>query len=883
MRLQILSRGFLPALILTLGLFIPCLSLAGNDATPTRETALQEIRDEITHNNYAFQVGSNPVFDKDPQQLEQLLGRRMPRLFKTMVVGQEQWFAYEGAWEDIPGSYDLRDVDGRSYIGPVHDQGDCGSCYAFAAAAAAEGVYNMASQRSDENVADFSESYIAWHLGNLEPYSSHFGGCDDADYTYSEVEALTKEGIVTEKAFPYIMEDPGVYEHAGDAPVVFDSWGRVPSGDIDAIKAAILTYGAVVAAVYAGPAFLAYQSGIYEDGNTTCDTVPAYYAPTNHAVALVGWNDNGDAENNGYWILRNSWGTGWGENGYMRIKYRSARVACAVVYLAPADWPVVNTGEVLNLTQESAVISGTVDTQGMDTEVWVEFGTDEDYDHASTSIYLNASEGRKSVTLEISGLDSQTTHHYRLAAYNGVEINYGADRTFSTAGNPLAPTVQTLEAQNVMAHSAMFKGSVVAHGAYTEYRFEYGSTTYYGLSTQWVEAGSSTESVPTSILANSLEPLTTYHFRIAARNSYGISYGQDMSFRTDDSMKVWSQPPDLTSTLLHTSQVDAAYPFDARTADDFMFETSVGSINRVHWWSRQLRADPVTPDSWNIYIYHDSGMGEPGNLLASWNIPGEKCQENLYYRDKDIYEYQAELNPKFVPEAGKKYWLVIQADLTWTPQAYWVVSRSAVRLEPGTSIFPEVNIPDWTPHSVDQAFELYVDVSSTGNATTGAAYEISETAAYLSGTIRPPGQGTVVFEYGLTAEYGEEIVADEYVVGKDGARASRQQGVGAKLVGLKPATTYHFRVRVWSGSMSYLGNDSTFTTLDPAAPQNKAGIGLDFGESSFEEELDGVGSGGSGGGGCFISSLEKPGSARSWSDRFAWCFRTLVHWSKNLW
>jgi len=91
-----------------------------------------------------------------------------------------------------------------------------------------------------------------------------------------------------------------------------------------------MTYGVVDAAVYVGSAFAAYSRGIYQDLNTSCDSSPCYNAITNHAIAIVGWNDNGG---DGYWILRNSWGTSWGENGYMRIKYTSARVACAAVYL----------------------------------------------------------------------------------------------------------------------------------------------------------------------------------------------------------------------------------------------------------------------------------------------------------------------------------------------------------------------------------------------------------------------------------------------------------------------------------------------------------------------------------------------------------------------
>ena len=71
----------------------------------------------------------------------------------------------EGTSKDQPAAFDWRDVDGHTYIGPIRDQGGCGSCYAFGAAASAEGVYNWATGNYDGNCADFSESFIVWCLG----------------------------------------------------------------------------------------------------------------------------------------------------------------------------------------------------------------------------------------------------------------------------------------------------------------------------------------------------------------------------------------------------------------------------------------------------------------------------------------------------------------------------------------------------------------------------------------------------------------------------------------------------------------------------------------------------------------------------------------------
>jgi len=296
------------------------------------DDTLEEIREKIRHNGYHFTVAENPIFNLPPDQRQKYKGRRAslpPAENARMEVGSIRVLPKAA----LPPSFDWRDRNGRSYIGPIRSQGACGSCYAFGATAAAEGAYNAAMGRYDANAADFSEAFIAWCLGTYGPYRAHFDGCEGSDDDYAELLALTVQGITWETNFPYTPVDPGSCTHWGDPVVRFNSWGRCGCNDIDAIKTAIMTHGVVDAAVDAGPAFDAYKSGIYEDTLTTCPGSPCAYTETDHAVALVGWNDNGDAENDGYWILRNSWGTSWGENGYMRIKYTSARVSCAVAYL----------------------------------------------------------------------------------------------------------------------------------------------------------------------------------------------------------------------------------------------------------------------------------------------------------------------------------------------------------------------------------------------------------------------------------------------------------------------------------------------------------------------------------------------------------------------
>ena len=239
--------------------------------------------------------------------------------------------------KSYPASLDWRNYNGKSYIGPVRSQGMCGSCYAFGAVAAAEGSYNLAYGLSDSKNIDFSEAYIAFCLGSNGPYgdgiggSGNFDGCDGADYDYAELEALTIEGVTLEENLPY-SDDPNDFldcDYTAFETTIFKQWGRVPSNDVNGIQHVLSTYGVIDAAVYVTDDFEAYTGGIFSDSAVSCDY--GAYTTVNHAIALVGW---GTDETHGlYWILRNSWGSGWGEDGYMRIAAHASRVSCAATYL----------------------------------------------------------------------------------------------------------------------------------------------------------------------------------------------------------------------------------------------------------------------------------------------------------------------------------------------------------------------------------------------------------------------------------------------------------------------------------------------------------------------------------------------------------------------
>jgi len=228
--------------------------------------------------------------------------------------------------------FDWRNVNGQNFVSPVKNQGSCGSCWAFGT------VGPMEAQLLIRGVglADLSEQYLVscntsgWSCG---------GGWWAHDYHVNrKVSGELESGSVLESVFPYsgsnsLCNAPHSHYQKLDRWNYVGSSNSVPSAE--AIKNAIATYGPVAAAVCVGSGFRGYQKGIF-----ATDEKSACGGGVNHAVVLVGWDDTTDT-----WILKNSWGTGWGESGYMRIKRSTSNIghgANYVVYNPPPQTPARN-------------------------------------------------------------------------------------------------------------------------------------------------------------------------------------------------------------------------------------------------------------------------------------------------------------------------------------------------------------------------------------------------------------------------------------------------------------------------------------------------------------------------------------------------------------
>lgn len=217
----------------------------------------------------------------------------------------------------------------KEFVPKPRSQGKCGSCWAFATIGVFEGASNIANGFDKD--LDLSEQ----HLVDCAKTSNGFdiGSCRGG-FTWMVFDYLQREGAPTESQVPYIERD-GKCNAKLKAERKVATWGFVDEHGgqpaVDQIKKSLCKYGPVSSSVAVTPTFVAYTGGVFEEENA---------GMTNHAVMIVGWDDK-----RGAWLVRNSWGTWWGEDGYVWIKYGSNAIGknAAWALVEPDDEPSART------------------------------------------------------------------------------------------------------------------------------------------------------------------------------------------------------------------------------------------------------------------------------------------------------------------------------------------------------------------------------------------------------------------------------------------------------------------------------------------------------------------------------------------------------------
>ena len=299
-------------------------------------TALKNVN--ITKST-AYNYGGSIFSNNNSLELEETTFRESSALFDDVIHSQEKYdydIGYNSDYNlmqyrsdytgSLPAKYDMREL---GYVTPVRDQQAGGNCWAFAGIAALESCILKATGESvdlsEENIKNLIEIYSPYGW----KYDTNEGG--HSEMTWGNLISWIGPALEIEDKYDDYSTLSDIYDAFMHVQNVYYMPIRQNARDNDAIKRALMDYGAVSVTMYADfNSPLAYN-------NQTCGYFFAMGVPdyVNHAVTIVGWDDNYDknnfplgdmADTNGAWIVKNSWGENWGDNGYFYVSYYDSSV-----------------------------------------------------------------------------------------------------------------------------------------------------------------------------------------------------------------------------------------------------------------------------------------------------------------------------------------------------------------------------------------------------------------------------------------------------------------------------------------------------------------------------------------------------------------------------
>uniref|UniRef100_A0A5B7BA31 Actinidain n=1 Tax=Davidia involucrata TaxID=16924 RepID=A0A5B7BA31_DAVIN len=251
--------------------------------------------DEHNAENRTYKVGLNLFADLTNEEYRSMyLGTKIDSKRRLSKPKSDRYLPRVG--DSLPDFVDWRE---KGAVAEVKDQGSCGSCWAFSTIVAVEGINKIVTgdliSLSEQELVDCDTSYNQGCNGGL------------MDYAFSFI--INNGGIDTEEDYPYKATDGRCDQYRKNAKVVsIDDYEDVPVNNEKALQKAVASQPVSVAIEASGRDFQFYESGIFTG---TCGTA------LDHGVAAVGYGTENGVE---YWIVRNSWGKSWGENGYLRME-----------------------------------------------------------------------------------------------------------------------------------------------------------------------------------------------------------------------------------------------------------------------------------------------------------------------------------------------------------------------------------------------------------------------------------------------------------------------------------------------------------------------------------------------------------------------------------
>ncbi|XP_027356953.1 low-temperature-induced cysteine proteinase-like [Abrus precatorius] len=248
--------------------------------------------DEHNAENRTYKVGLNRFADLSNEEYRtKYLGAKID----LRVARPSNRYAPR-VGDKLPKSIDWRK---KGAVVRVKDQGNCGSCWAFSAIAAVEGINKIVTgdliSLSEQELVDCDRTVNA--------------GCDGGLMDYAFEFIINNGGIHTEESYPYRGVDGICDRYKKNVGLVtIDAYEDVPAYDELALKKAVANQPVSVAIEASGREFQLYESGIFRG---KCGTA------LDHGVTVVGYGTEDWID---YWTVKNSWGKSWGEEGYIRME-----------------------------------------------------------------------------------------------------------------------------------------------------------------------------------------------------------------------------------------------------------------------------------------------------------------------------------------------------------------------------------------------------------------------------------------------------------------------------------------------------------------------------------------------------------------------------------
>ncbi|XP_036449119.1 cathepsin L1-like [Colossoma macropomum] len=264
----------------------------------------------------SYRLGMNRFADMDDEEYRQMLKGYLGSFNRTKTSSATTFLRQAGG-AALPNTVDWRK---KGYVTGVKNQLDCGSCWAFSTTGALEGQMFRKTgylvSLSEQQLVDCSRAF-----GNKGCH----GGWMDQAFAYVEENG----GLDTEESYPYENRDDVCRFNPATVEATCTGHVDIHKGDEEALQEAVATIGPISVAIDTKqPSFKYYQSGVYDEPSCSSSNV-------DHAVLVVGY---GTESGQDYWLVKNSWGTGWGEEGYIKMS-RNKNNQCGIA--TAASYPLV--------------------------------------------------------------------------------------------------------------------------------------------------------------------------------------------------------------------------------------------------------------------------------------------------------------------------------------------------------------------------------------------------------------------------------------------------------------------------------------------------------------------------------------------------------------